>query len=38
MKKFKDVKYTGNETGIVTDNEKKALTFSVMYECYKRIN
>ena len=37
MKEFKDARYTGNETGIVIDNEKKALTFSVLYESYKRL-
>lgn len=37
VKEFKNVKYAGNETGIVTDDNKKALTFSVLYENYKKL-
>ncbi|MDB1923394.1 hypothetical protein ABHA37_08200 [Clostridium tertium] len=37
MKEFKNLKYTGIETGMVTDDEKKAITFSIMYENYKRL-
>ncbi|WP_143314196.1 hypothetical protein [Clostridium sp. HBUAS56017] len=37
MKEFKDLRYTGNETGIVPDSEKKAYTFSIMYENHKRL-
>lgn len=37
LKEFKNIKYTGNETGIVADDEKKAITFSIMYELYKKI-
>ncbi|GAA0825266.1 hypothetical protein [Clostridium tertium] len=37
MKNFKNLKYTGVETGMVTDDEKKAITFSIMYENYKRL-
>lgn len=38
LKEFKSIRYSGNETGIVTDNDKKALTFSIMYEKYMRLN
>jgi hypothetical protein len=38
LKEFKSIRYAGNETGIVTDNDKKALTFSIMYEKYMRLN
>lgn len=37
IKNLKKIRYTGMETGIVTDDEKKALTFSIMYENYKRL-
>jgi hypothetical protein len=37
MKEFRNLKYTGIETGMVTDDEKKAITFSIMYENYKRL-
>ena len=37
MKEFRNLKYTGIETGMVTDDEKKAMTFSIMYENYKRL-
>lgn len=37
IKQFGKVRYTGTETGIVVDDEKKALTFSVMYEFYKKL-
>lgn len=37
IKEFNKLKYTGNETGIVTDDEKKALTFSVLYELSKKM-
>ena len=38
VNEFKSIRYAGNETGIVTDNDKKALTFSIMYEKYIRLN
>lgn len=37
IKEFKNLRYTGTETAIITDNEKKALTFSVTYEIYKKL-
>lgn len=37
LKEFKNIKYAGVETGIVTDDEKKALTFSVLYESYFKL-
>ena len=37
VKKFGKLRYAGNETAIVTDDEKKAYTFSVLYEVYKKL-
>lgn len=37
IKGFKSLRFTGDETGPVTDDDIKALTFSVMYQCQKRI-
>lgn len=31
VKEFGKLRYTGNETSVITDDEKKALTFSIMY-------
>ena len=32
VKEFGKLKYTGNETSIVTDDDKKAITFSITYK------
>lgn len=37
VKEFGKLRYAGNETGIVTDDDKKAYTFSVLYEVYKKL-
>ena len=37
LENFKDIEFTGNETGPVTDDSVKAYTFSLMYKKYKRI-
>ena len=37
LKDCKSIKYTGSETSIITDNDKKALTFSVMYEVKRKL-
>jgi len=37
LKELKFLRYTGSETGTVTDDEKKALTFSVFYEIQKEL-
>ena len=37
IKQFGKLRYTGVETGIVVDDQKKALTFSILYESYKRL-
>lgn len=37
IKEFGKLKYTGQETGPVTDDEKKAYTFSIYYEVYKKL-
>lgn len=37
LKNFKGIRYAGSETGEVVDEEKKAITFSVMYEIFKKL-
>lgn len=37
INQFGKIRYTGIETGIVVDDQKKALTFSVMYQCLKKL-
>ncbi|MEG1004628.1 MAG: hypothetical protein RSF37_14630 [Clostridium sp.] len=37
VKEFGKIRYSGQETGIETDNDKKALTFSVLYEVQKKL-
>lgn len=37
INQFGKIRYTGVETGIVVDDRKKALTFSILYESYKRL-
>lgn len=37
LKELNFLKYTGMETGVVTDDDKKALTFSVFYEIHKEL-
>ncbi len=38
LKEFKSIRYAGNETGIVTDNDKKSINFFNYYEKYIRVN
>ncbi len=37
VKEFGKLRYTGNETSIVTDDDKKALTFSIMYQVQMKL-
>ncbi len=37
VKEFGKLRYTGNETSIVTDDEKKALTFSITYKIQMKL-
>jgi hypothetical protein len=37
LKELNFLRYTGIETGTVTDDEKKALTFSVLYQIQKEL-
>lgn len=37
VKDFGKLKYTGNDTSIITDDETKSYTFSVLYENYKKM-
>jgi hypothetical protein len=37
LKELNFLRYTGIETGTVTDDEKKALTFSVLYQIQKAL-
>lgn len=37
IKEFNKLRYTGQETSIVADNDKKALTFSVLYQVEKKL-
>lgn len=37
IKQFGKLKYTGQETGPIVDDGKKAYTFSVLYETYKKL-
>jgi hypothetical protein len=37
LKELNFLRYTGIETGTVTDTEKKALTFSVLYQIQKAL-
>ncbi|MCM0648633.1 hypothetical protein NBE98_09630 [Clostridium swellfunianum] len=37
LKELNFIRYTGVESGAVTDDEKKAITFSVMYEILKKL-
>ena len=36
LKEYKNANYTGDETSIIADDEKKAYTCSLSYELYKR--
>ena len=37
LEEFPGIRYTGDETGVITDDSVKGLTFSVMYESQKII-
>lgn len=37
VKEFGKFRYSGQETGIETDDNKKALTFSILYEVQKKL-
>lgn len=37
LKSFKKVRYSGNETPIINDDEKESLTFSVLYQINKKL-
>ena len=38
MEEFPGIRYTGDETGVITDDSVKGLTFSVMYESQKSLS
>ena len=37
LNNYKDIRYTGDETGVITDDNKKAITFSIMYENQRKL-